>query len=863
MTQTHNNHRIAIFAAICGAALLFGCSESTAPAPAAKTKPANPLSPKVAASSWETFHKNVEPFLAKNCYSCHDKNGSEKDSAQLDVFANEAALQKGIETLEKSLEMIQSHKMPPKKKPQPTVQEVAPVVAWIQARLAADCDGLRNPGRVTVRRLNRTEYNNTIQDLLGIDLRPADAFPVDDAGYGFDNNSDVLSVAPVLIGKYLTAASVALERVIMVEPVVAPPVKRFDAVAMEGTVPKPDTNSVAGGGRRGGFGFGGRPRRIFPYNGEIMTEYEFPGDGHYVFRVRGFGTAATNGTTRVRPQVTFLVDGKRLEQTVTVVVDQRNLTDYSFKEVEVKGGKHQVSLAFLNGATAEEDKIARAAKALADAEAAAKAGTNVVAAAPANGRGFGQGRGFFPPIDSPTGKPVLGVVYIEIEGPNDVTRERMPESYQKLMVSMPSATVTKSQAAEKVIRNFARRAFRRPVRDEEVKQFMDLWAKADSDGRSFDQSIHFILQAVMVSPSFLFRIEQEPQPGEKNNVHTLNEFELATRLSYFLWSTMPDEELLSLAEKCQLRTNLDAQLARMIKDPKSKALVDNFGGQWLQFRQMQNVNPDATMFPNFDESLRAAMMKETQMFFTSIMQEDRSILDFLDADYTFVNERLAKHYGIEGIKGEEFQRVSLGKDQRGGVLGQGSVLTLTWYPARTSPVQRGNWVLETLLASPPPPPPPNVPPLEANQAQLKGTLRQRMEQHRTDPMCASCHERMDAIGFGLENYDALGVWRAQDNGADIDASGVLPGGRKFNGPNDLKQILKADSEQFARAVASKMLTYAIGRGMERYDKCTIDDMGKHIRTAGYKFSTVIREVVQSDPFQKRNGRPMTGPVASN
>jgi hypothetical protein len=362
---------------------------------------------------------------------------------------------------------------------------------------------------------------------------------------------------------------------------------------------------------------------------------------------------------------------------------------------------------------------------------------------------------------------------------------------------------------------------------------------------------------VLVSPNFLFRVEQDPQPGEANNIHTLNEYELASRLSYFLWSSMPDDELFALAAKGQLHAQLDQQVARMLKDPKAQALVDNFAGQWLQLRQMDNVNPDAAKFPDFDPALREAMTKETKLFFTSIMQEDHSVLDFINANYTFVNERLAKFYGLPGITGDDFQRYTFPPDSpRGGLLTQASILTVTSYATRTSPVLRGKWVLENLLDSAPPPPPPNVPALaEGAKADLNGTLKQRMEEHRANPNCAVCHERMDAIGFSLENFDATGAWRTQDvNQTPIDASGQLPDGTTINGAKDLKKILLSQQQQFCQCLTKRMLTYALGRGTEPADQRTLANIVDSLQKNGDKFSALINAIVHSDAFQKQHGK---------
>jgi hypothetical protein len=839
------------------------------------------------ATSWDNFHRTVQPFLAQHCYECHGEDDAEND-VRLDLFQDEASLEAGMPTLEKALKNLSIHKMPPRDEPQPTLAEATPAIAWLKVYLAGDPTSPINPGRVTLRRLNRAEYNNTIRDLLAIDLQPADAFPVDDAGYGFDNNGDVLSLAPVLMEKYLTAAGLAMEKAILCDPIVPPPLQRWEAATVDGTFPKSDPLAATGGGSP--FAGGGQRRpmplgRVFNASGEIFTDYDLPTDGDYVLRVRAYGTQGSK--TGQRPQVAFQIDGVQVQQAFTVKEEQRNTSVYALEKTHLSAGKHRITLALLNGANPEEawltalkfppprpktqaqldaeEAAAVAAENAADAAAlAAAANPATPKPKPAGGvagarrRGGAGARGRLAQGDggSPTGKPTLGVVYFEMEGPLAITPDRMPESYRRVLVALPSATVTKPEAAEKVVRHFASRAYRRPVTEPEVARLMGLWARADSDGRPFEQSIDVALQAVLVSPPFLFRMELEPQPGEAPGVHTLNEYELASRMSYFLWSSMPDDELFALAAKGKLRANFSAQVRRMLKDPKSSALVDNFAGQWLQLRSMDNVTPDPARFPDFDESLRSAMTRETQLFFNAIVQEDRSVLDFIDADFTYVNARLAKHYGMPGITGDDFQRVSLAGSERGGVITQASILTITSYPARTSPVQRGKWVLENLLDAAPPPPPPDVPALAEGSAELTGTLRQRMEQHRANPACAACHAQMDGIGFALENFDATGAWRTQDVNHDkIDAAGTLPGGVAFSGPIELRKILKSHSDQFVNTLAGKMLTFALGRGLESYDSRTTDAITAAMKQHGDKFSAMIEEIMRSDPFQKRDGKP--------
>ncbi|HEY2253144.1 MAG TPA: DUF1592 domain-containing protein, partial [Planctomycetaceae bacterium] len=459
----------------------------------------------------------------------------------------------------------------------------------------------------------------------------------------------------------------------------------------------------------------------------------------------------------------------------------------------------------------------------------------------------------------------LIVERLNVQGPLAVLPENLPGSHTKLISCRPSDKNRETASeggdvaacARTILRAFATRAFRRPATDAEIERLTRIVLAATKEGDSFERGIQVAVQAVLVSPHFLFRIEVDPEPLNPLAVRTINDFELATRMSYFLWSSMPDDELLRLAHDGALRKegNLAAQVRRMLKDPRSSALVENFAGQWLQLRNLKTINPDRKRFPAFDDALRAAMETETRLFFEAIVREDRKIFDLLDTDFTFVNERLAKHYGIAGVQGPEFRRVALATPERGGLLGQASILTVTSNPTRTSPVKRGKWILENLLNAAPPPPPANVPELkESGSKDEAATLRQRMEQHRENPACAVCHTQMDALGFGLENYDPIGAWRTKDGTLDIDAGGSLPGGASFKAPNELKAILKAREGEFRRCLAEKLLTYALGRGLEYYDKCTVDTIVRNLAANHDVFSALVLEIVNSDAFQKRRGK---------
>ena len=437
----------------------------------------------------------------------------------------------------------------------------------------------------------------------------------------------------------------------------------------------------------------------------------------------------------------------------------------------------------------------------------------------------------------------------------------LPASHRKLIVRQPKKDDDWRAAARETLHPFLQRAYRRAVRDGEVERLVNLVELVHADGEPFERGIQVAVEAVLVNPQFLYRVELDQRKKgeelERAPTRPLTDWELASRLSYFLWSTMPDEHLMRLAKEKRLQDDatLEAEVRRMLADARSHALVENFGGQWLQLRQLKNTSPDKGRFPSFSDQLRSDMRMETELFLDSVVREDRSVLDLIDSPDVYVNERLARHYGIEGVQGDQFRQVMLpASSPRGGLLTHGSILTLTSNPTRTSPVKRGRYVLEQILGTPPPPPPPNVPELDGDKkGPLQGTLRQRMEQHRVNPSCASCHARLDPLGFGLENFDAVGGWRTQDGDAAVDASGVLPGGVQFDGVQGLKAYLRKErAEQFTRTLAEKLMIYGLGRGLEPTDRCAVDAIVQSTASDSHKLSRLIIEIVKSDPFRKRS-----------
>jgi hypothetical protein len=735
-------------------------------------------------TSQPTFERNILPFLKSHCYHCHGtEDGNNKAELSLKKYTDDLSVQQDRKVWDNVLNMLRIGEMPPVERPKPPAAEIEAVTAAIEGVLAnLDCSTTPNVGRVTLRRLNRVEYNNTIRDLLGVDHQPAADFPNDDVGYGFDNIGDVLSTTPLLFERYLAAAESVLAKVIVVPESVTPRDIRLQGLRVSRGAGE-ETN---GGGALYGEGEAGN--ETFLEAGDYVIQAEV--------YARQVGDEKVKAAIRVNRELV-----KEFEVTST----NRNSAQVLEAKLRVPAGTARVGVSFINPFVAPDSS------------------------------------------DESPNRRLLIVRSIVADGPYNPPPPPAPETHQKLMAHREG--LEPREAAREIITRFATRAFRRPVQPAEVERILRIYDASEQEGEKYEERLRLALCRVLVSPHFLFRIELDPPGAKVGEPYQVSELELASRLSYFLWSTMPDDELFQLANRGQLRANLLPQVARMLKDPKSQAFVQNFAGQWLTLRKLPQVAPDAKLFPQFDDDLRVAMQKETELFFEAVMREDRSILDFLDADFTYVNARLANHYGIEGIYGTQFRRIPA-PARRGGLLTQASILTLTSNPTRTAPVKRGKWILEQLLGTPPPPPPPDIPELDERKA-LTGTLRQVMEQHRENPICASCHARMDPIGFAFENYDAIGGYREKDGQFLIDAAGELPDGRKFSGAGELKSILKDKKELFARSLAEKMLTYALGRGLEYYDKCAVDKILAALEKNDYRFTTLIVETVTSDPFQMR------------
>lgn len=733
-------------------------------------------------------HPQVSLFFEEHCLSCHGES-RKKGGLTLEPLRSEPAVSAHRDTWQKIAKLLESHEMPPEKRPPPGEGARAAVVAWIRGELArVDCSGPIDPGRCTIRRLNRAEYRNTIRDLVGIDFAASESFPADEVGYGFDNIGDVLSMAPLLVESYVDAADAIVEEAF--NPGSKTFRRRFEAEREQATT---DVSQVSD------------DSLSINKNGEVFTTCEFPVDGEYTFRANAYAQQAGPEPARMG----IFVDGVELHR---FDVTAENLPVLHEARVRVGAGKRRLSVAYLNNYvnnTSPDPKL--------------------------------------------RGDRNLIVDWFEVEAP---ATGSLPAPYLRLFGPSREHAANGGEVARRILQDFAPRAYRRDLAPQELERLLEVVETAREAGDVLEDAVRVALKVILASPHFLFRVERIEAPSTPEAIHPVTDFELATRLSYFLWSTMPDAELLALAREGRLheKETLVAQTRRLLEDRRSWALVENFAGQWLQTRFLDAASPDPQLFSAFDAELREAMRQETLLFFESLLREGRSIADLIDADYTFLNERLARHYGIPGVVGDEFRKVRIEDGTRGGLLTMGSFLTITSNPTRTSPVKRGRWILEQLLGEPPPPPPPNVPALVEPKANVEAaSLRQRMEKHREDPNCAVCHTRMDAMGFAFENFDAIGSWRDFDGSIPIDPSGSFPDGRSFEGAAGLKKVLRGDLRKVARALCEKMLTYALGRGLEYPDGCVVEKITGALEQGGYKLPALVTEIVLSEPFLLKRG----------
>ena len=828
-----------------GACLVLALAATTVPGTAAAQTP-----DAASASPADALHAEAAPFFAEHCVVCHGNRLStvnlnlERLAATLDPQAVSrerdtagAAVEPQIDTWTRVLGRLNAGQMPPPVRPRPADDEIARLSASIEAYLAdAGYRRTADPGRVTARRLNRVEYDNTVRSLLGVHGSPADEFPIDDSGYGFDNIGDVLSVSPLLMEKYVAAA------------------KRLSRIAIFGEPPPAEPTLLARymGRRSHDAGNDLTGANILPYSmrGALYGSHLFPWDAEYELRFRAANYRYSRRQLIARGAIEAEEHDRRDRALEARMTAEERLA--RFIEDARQSQPPVPVVATLDGQVFREELIE-------GSNAFGYERGEFVTRVPvtAGVRDFRISYPHVADIEDPRdnvmddGRRVLYVDYVDIVGPFNPS-PAPPASYARIFTCRQQPGEYSEDCAREVVTNLARRAYRRPVTAADVDPLLGLVRQARAAGDSFEEGIRLALQAVLLSPNFLFRIERDPAAGE--DVRALDDHELASRLSYFLWADMPDERLFRLADAGRLSDAavLRAETLRMLADPKARTLVTDFAAQWLQLRALDRAKPDPARFPTVDDELRDAMRTETELFLQTIVREDRSVLDLLDAPFTFVNGPLARHYGIPGIDGEAFQRVALDGRQRSGLLSHASVLTVSSYPTRTSPVLRGKWVLENLLGAPPPEPPADVPALEAAGAASGGaTLREQMEAHRTNPSCAVCHNQIDPIGFGLEKYDAAGAWRTHEGDAPIDDTGVLPDGTAFRGPAELKQVLRDRADAFRRNLSEKLLPYALGRGLEHYDAEALAAIVDTARENGGRWSAFVTGVVESAPFRMR------------
>ena len=751
----------------------------------------------------------AQPALVNQyCAGCHN---DKLKSGGLSLTALDAThVERDAREWEKVVVKLRAGVMPPAGAPRPAKAVINDFAASVETGLDRAAALKPNPGHPALHRLNRTEYGNSVHDLLGLDIDPAAFLPADDMSHGFDNMAEVLNVSPTLMEGYVRAAG-KISRLAVGDPGASPLVETYHVPSTFS-----QTHHVEGApyGTRGG----------------IVVRHNFPADGEYSFRLTLYFTTNTLlfGTYQKGEQIEVSVNGERV---ALLDVNPRMKVDDDLRTppIKIKAGPQTISAAFIQRASGPvDDFVMPYEQTLEDLFA-------------------GQIQGL-------TALPHLRD--IGINGPYHVTGVSDTPSRDRIFICRPANANSDNDempCTRRILSALARRAWRRPVNETDMEDLLSTYQAARNKG-DFESGIRLGLQLILANPQFVFRFERTPADIEPGTNYRVTDVELASRLSYFLWSSAPDDELLDLANEGRLkdRNVLRQQVQRMLADRRSEALAQNFAGQWLYLRNLRDAQPDVFTYPNFDDNLLQSMRRETELFFDSIVREDRNVLDLLQANYTYVDERLARHYGIPNVEGNRFRRVTLTDPNRFGLLGQGSIRTVTSYATRTSPVVRGKWVMENILGSAPPPPPPNVPPLPENSVSSKPLpVRLRLEEHRKNPACASCHTMMDPIGFALENFDGTGAWRIHDSGADIDASGKLVDGTKVNGPISLRQALVDHSDAFFRTFTEKLLTYALGRGIEYYDMPVVRAIDRQAARNENRFSSFVLGIVESAPFQMR------------
>jgi mono/diheme cytochrome c family protein len=759
-----------------------------------------------------------QALINQYCVTCHNQR-SKTANVMFDTM-DLSNVSKNADIWERAVRKLRGGMMPPPGARRPDRAATDGLAGYLETALDRAAAANPNPGRVAVHRMNRAEYANVIEDLLGVRIDASALLPKDDQANGFDNIANVLKVSPSFLDQYISAARfVTNEAIGNSTPKTASTVLRVprnvdQSVHVEG-LPL---------GTRGGF----------------VVEHNFPADGEYKFNINGLASGGYVRGLEYEHDVLVTIDGNRVwEKKVggepdIKAIDQKQapaIADINgrFQNIliPVKAGPHKIGITFVARTYAESDDTLRS---------------------------FLPGKGE---------DRIARFSTVEVLGPYNSGGITETPSHKKVFVCHTAATAAEAEqtaCAKQILAAFARRAYRRPVTDRDLVAPLAFYKSGkDDNGGDFDAGIKSALTAVLSSPKFLYRAESLPDNAVPGEAYRINDLDLASRLSFFLWSRLPDDELLNAASQNKLSDSknpkaLEQQVRRMLADPRSKALVTNFAFQWLKVRNIDEIDPDVIQFPNFDESLRDAFKREMELFVDSVLREDRSAVDLLTADYTFVNERLALHYGIPNVRGDRFRRVSLEDPSRFGLLGKGSVLMVTSYPNRTAPVLRGSFVLENIMGTPPSPPPPDVEGFKENKEGEKAkTVREIMEKHRANPTCNNCHGVMDPLGFSLENFDAIGAWRAKDVFANtaIDASGKLVDGTPVSGPSDLRQALLKHPEQFVQTMTEKMMMYALGRGVEYYDMPSIRKIVRDAAKDNYRFSSIVMGIVNSQAFQMK------------
>jgi cytochrome c551/c552 len=783
-------------------------------------------------------------LISQYCVTCHNQKaktaGLMLDSLAADLDTGKVGPH--AEKWEKVVRKLRVGAMPPQGMPRPDRATEDALAATIETSLDRAAAAAPNPGQPVLHRLNRTEYANAIRDLLDLDVDASDLLPTDDSSFGFDNIGSVLGVSPALLERYLLA-SAKISRLAVGDPHIDPIVDTYRVRA-----------DLTQNEHLEGLPLGSR--------GGVLIHHDFPLAGDYVIKVKLlkstvdllFGNNAQNQLLEIA------LNGQRVQ---TLAINETKVVPPAERGQKVKEGGFDPAAATKLSMSQPKDNV--------EARVHASAGPQTVEVSFVQ-RSYAPSQDLMEPFERSTFDPsdpkgLPHVLSVSISGPFNAQGAGETPSRRKIFTCHPASESDDLPCAKKIIVTLARQAYRKPVSDGDLETLLSFYQQGRNKG-TFESGIEMALRRILSDPQFVYRFERDPAGVAPDTPYRVSDLELASRLSFFLWSSIPDEQLLDVASKGKLhdRATLEHEVRRMLADSRADSLVTNFAAQWLYLRNLRGIAPDLESFPNFDDNLRRSFLEETELFFGSIIHEDRSVIDLLNADYTFVDERLAKHYGVPNVFGSQFRRISWPEDSpRRGLLGQGSILAVTSISTRTSPVQRGKWLLENVLGTPPNPPPANVPPLTENKAGAKQlSVRERMEMHRKNEPCAGCHKVLDPLGFALENFDAVGQWRTvSESGEKIDASGVLADGTKVNGVSTLRAALLSRPNVFAGTMTEKLLTYALGRGLEYYDMPAVRAIVHRAEQNNYRFSSLVLGIVESTPFEMRRSQdPETAPATS-